>query len=153
GIKSDGTASRAWKDGFGNGTNNVLVGIGITWNITSLHTSRLKGKGLRKEAESTRFLHSQYKLAMRTDLSASEAKIRQQYQQLSQAELCVEQSRIDYDMSLARYQDGVIALTELLHIRSLLVLAEETHTEATRDYWMLLAHHAELTSDFDFLVI
>lgn len=151
GIKSDGTASRAWKDGFGNGTNNVLVGIGITWNITSLHTSRLKGKGLRKEAESTRFLHSQYKLAMRTDLSASEAKIRQQYQQLSKTELAVDQSRSAYEMYLARYQGGLIALTELLQIRSLLELAEEKHIEASRDYWMLLAHQAELTSDFDFL--
>jgi len=151
GINPNGTVSGAWKDGFNNTINNFLAGIGITWNITSLHTNRMKGEQLFKEAESTKLLHAQYEQAMQADLSASRAKIRQQYQQLAKTRLAVKQSQDAYDMYLARYKSGLITLTELLQIRTLLEQAENNHIEASHEYWMLLAYEAELTADFDFL--
>jgi outer membrane protein TolC len=151
GINPNGTVSGAWKDGFNNTANNFLAGIGITWNISSLHVNRLKGEELLKEAESTRLLHAQYEQAMQADLSASQAKIRQQYQQLQKTRLAVRQSRDAYDMYLARYKSGLIALSELLQIRILLEQAEDAQIGASRDYWTLLAYEAELTAGFDFL--
>jgi outer membrane protein TolC len=151
GINPNGTVSGEWKDGFNNTTNNFLAGIGITWNITSLHTNRLKGEQLFKEAESTKLLQAQYEQAMQADLSASRAKILQQYKQLGKTGLAVRQSQDAYDMYLARYKSGLITLTELLQIRTLLEQAENNHIEASHEYWMLLAYEAELTADFDFL--
>src|SRR5690606_7700821 len=151
GISPNGTVSGAWKDGFNNTTNNFLAGIGITWNLTSLHTNRMKGEQLFKEAESTKLLHSQYQQAMQADLSASQAKIIQQYEQLQKTKLAVQQSQDAYNMYLARYKSGLITLSELLQIRILLEQAENAHIEASRDYWVLLAYEAELTADFDFL--
>jgi outer membrane protein TolC len=151
GISPNGTVSGAWKDGFNNTTNNFLAGIGITWNLTSLHTNRMKGEQLFKEAESTKLLHSQYQQAMQADLSASQAKIIQQYEQLQKTRLAVQQSQDAYNMYLARYKSGLITLSELLQIRILLEQAENAHIEASRDYWVLLAYEAELTADFDFL--
>lgn len=151
GLASNGTVSGAWKDGFNNTANNFLVGIGITWNISNLHTGRLKSEKLFKDAESSKQLQIQYGLAMQTDLSATQTKIHQQYKQLDKTRLAVKQSRDAYDMYLARYKSGLIALSELLQIRSLLEQAENAHIEASRDYWMLLAYEAELTADFYFL--
>lgn len=151
GIGSLGTVSGAWKDGFSNTTSNMLAGIGITWNITGLHTNHLKSEELFKEAESAKLLHSQYEQMMQADLSASRTKIVQQYEQLGKMRLAVEQSQDAYDMYLARYKSGLIALTELLQIRTLLEQAENAHIETSRDYWILLAYEAELTADFDFL--
>lgn len=151
GISPNGSVSGTWKDGFNNSTNNVLAGIGITWNITSLHTHRLKGNELFKKAESTKHLRSQYEQAMQADLSASQTKIRQQYEQLQKTKFAVNQSEDAYDMYLARYKSGLIALSELLQIRTLLEQAENAHIEASHDYWMLLAYEAELTADFDFI--
>lgn len=151
GINPNGTASDVWKDGFNNSTSNVLVGVGITWNITSLHTNSLKSKALYKEAESTKRLHSQYEQAMQADLSASQANIFQRYEQLQKTKLAVKQAQEAYDMYLARYRSGLIALSELLQIRILLEQAENVHIEASRNYWMLLAYEAELVADFDFL--
>ncbi len=151
GIAPDGTVSGAWPDGFSNTTHNFLGGIGITWNITGLHTSRLKADALYKEAESTRFLRAQYGQAMQAGLSASQVKIRRQYEQLQKTRLAIRQSEAAYEMYLSRYRSGIIALSELLQIRTLLEQAENAHTEASRDYWMLLADAAELTADFDFL--
>ena len=151
GISPNGTVSGAWKDGFSNGSNNFLAGIGITWNLTNLHTGRLKGKKLFKEAESTKFTHSQYQQAMQADLSAGQAKILKQYQQLGKTSHAIAQSQAAYMMYLARYKSGLITLSELLQIRLLLEQAENAHIEASRDYWVLLAHQAALTADFDFL--
>jgi outer membrane protein TolC len=151
GISPNGTVSGAWKDGFSNTSNNFLAGIGITWNITSLHTNHMKGEQLFKEAESTQLLQTQYEQAMQADLSASQTKIIQQYAQLQKTRLAVQQSQDAYEMYLARYKSGLIALSELLQIRTLLEQAENAHIEASRDYWILLAYEAELTADFDFL--
>ncbi|SFI78031.1 TolC family protein [Myroides guanonis] len=151
GINPDGTVSNAWKDGFGNTTNNYLVGIGITWNITNLRTNNLKGEALIKEAESAKLLHTQYKQAMQADLSASQAKILHQYEQLQKANQAVNQAQNAYEMYLARYKSGLITLSELLQIQLLLEQAESSHIEASLDYWTLLAYEAELTADFDFL--
>lgn len=151
GIGPDGTVSGSWKDGFSHRTNNVLAGIGLVWNVTDLRTNRLKGEKLFKDAESTKLLRTQYELAMQADLSASQVKVSQQHEQLQKTMLAVKQSQDAYGMYLARYKSGLIALTELLQIRMLLEQAESNHIEASRDYWMLLAYEAELTSDFDFL--
>lgn len=151
GIGPNGTVSGAWKDGFNNTTNNFLAGIGITWNLTSLHTNRMKGEQLLKEAENTKYLHSQYEQAMQADLSASQVKITQQFQQLQKTKIGVHQSQDAYNMYVARYKSGLITLSELLQIRILLEQAENTHIEASREYWLLLAYEAELTADFDFL--
>lgn len=151
GINPNGAVSDVWKDGFNNTAGNVLAGIGITWNISSLHTNGLKSKAFYKEAESTKLLHTQYGQAMQADLSASRAKILHQYEQLQKTKLAVSQSREAYGMYLARYRSGIIALSELLQIRTMLEQAENIHIEASRDYWMLLAYEAELAADFGFL--
>ncbi|HSP83794.1 MAG TPA: TolC family protein [Gillisia sp.] len=151
GIGSNGVVSGDWKDGFNNTTNNFLVGIGITWNITSLRTNYFKGEKLFKDAEGAKLLHSQYEQAMRADLSASQAKILQQYEQLGKTRLAVKHSQDAYNMYLARYKSGLITLSELLQVRTLLEQSENNHIEASREYWMLLSFQAELTADFDFL--
>lgn len=151
GIHSNGSVSGAWKDGFNNTSNNFLVGVGIKWNITGLHTNRLKSEQLYKQAENTKLLQSQYKQALQADLTASQTKIVQQYAQLQKSKLAVKQSKDAYEMYLARYRSGLITLSELLQIRSLLEQAENAQIEASRDYWMLLAYEAQLTADFDFL--
>ena len=151
GIQPNGNVSGAWKNGFNNGTNNFLTGIGLSWNLTGLHTNRLKSAGLFKDAESTKLQQTQYQQAMQADLSAAEVKITQQNAQLRKTSVSVKQAQDAYGMYLARYKSGLITLTELLQIRLILEQAENNHIEASRNYWLLLAHEAELTADFNFL--
>ncbi|MEN5232103.1 TolC family protein [Sphingobacterium faecium] len=151
GVNTSGKTSNAWKDGFKNSTNNLLVGIGLTWNITSLYTNRFRGEGLFKEAESTKLLQIQYQQAMLADLSASQTKSIWQYKQIQKSQIAVKQAQDAYLMYLARYKSGLITLSELLQIRNLLEQAENNHIEASLSYWILLAHESELTADFDYL--
>lgn len=151
GVNTSGKTSNAWHDGFKNSTNNLLVGIGLTWNITSLYTNRFRGEGLFKEAESTKLLQIQYQQAMLADLSASQTKSIWQYKQIQKSQIAVKQAQDAYLMYLARYKSGLITLSELLQIRNLLEQAENNHIEASLSYWILLAHESELTADFDYL--
>lgn len=151
GINSNGKSSSAWLDGFKNNSNNMLIGIGLTWNITNLQTNRLKGEAAFKEAASTKLLQTQYQQAIETDLSASQTKSQWQYKQIQKSQVAVQQAHDAYTMYLARYKSGLITLSELLQIRILLEQAENNHIEAARSYWMLLAYESELTTDFNYL--
>lgn len=151
GIQPNGTVSAAWHDGFGNTTNNVLAGIGLTWNLTNLHTNKIKAASHLKEAEASRFLQEEYAQAMQADISARQQQIRLQFAQLQKTDAALKQSQDAYAMYLARYKSGLIALSELLQISSLLEQAENKHIEASRHYWMLQAEEATLTANFDYL--
>ena len=151
GIQPDGRVSGNWKDGFSNSTNNFLVGVGITWNLTSIRTNHFKGEQLFKEAEGVKLLHSQYEKEMQANLSSAQTEILNQFEQLKKTKLAVKQSQDAYSMYLARYKSGLITLSELLQVRTLLEQSENIHIQASRDYWLLLASEAALTADFEFL--
>lgn len=151
GINGDATVSGEWRDGFSNNSTNYIAGIGITWNLSNLHTSQLKGKELSKEAARVKFEQAQYKQSMQADLEASRANLEQQTLQLTQTKLAVQQAERAYAMYVARFKSGLITLSELLQLRLLLEDAENSHLEASRDYWLQLANEAALTADFDFL--
>lgn len=151
GINADATVSGQWRDGFSNNSTNYIAGIGITWNISNLHSSQLKGKELSKEAARVKFEQAQHKQNMHADLEASRANLEQQTLQLTQTKLAVQQAERAYAMYVARFKSGLITLSELLQLRLLLEDAENSHLEASRDYWLQLANEAALTADFDFL--
>lgn len=151
GISQQGIVSSAWSNGFKNTNSNFIAGLGLTWNITNLHSSNLKREQLNKEAEGTLFLKKQYELAINTALSASLVKLVKQYAQYQKSTVAVKQSQDAFGMYLARYKSGLITLSELLQIQGLLEQAENNHIDVSRDYWLLLAQEAELTGNFDFL--
>ncbi len=151
GINNNGQVSGAWKDGFNNTTNNYLFGVGLTWNLSNLHTNRLKKESHYKEAESRRHLYKQQEQRMQATLMASVAKIEEQRKQLKKTTTSVKYAQDAYNMYLARYKSGLITLSELLQIRLLLEQAENNHIKASHSYWMNLASEAELTMDFQYL--
>ena len=151
GIDPAGGVSGRWEDGFNHTANNVLAGIGLTWDLTGIHTSGLRARELSQEAEQASLERSQYERQMQTNLSSIRARTRQQYQQIQKTRQAVEQTHQAYRQYLARYQSGLIDLTQLLQIQDLLQQAENHHIEAAREYWTLLAGEAELTADFSFL--
>jgi len=150
-INNDGYVSGKWEDGFSNNANNFLAGVGITWNISNLLTNSYKSQGLTKEAESVENLHAQYEQAMQADLTAAQVRISQQFKQIEKTSSAVKQASDGYTMYLSRYKSGLIGLNELLQIQQLFEVAENSHLEASREYWMLVAYEAELTSNFNFL--
>lgn len=150
GIQTE-TVSDKWKDGFSNSVDNYLVGIGLTWNFSSLVTNQHKKRALNKQAENADKKYTAYEQALHANIEASQIQIQEQSQQLTQSYQAVEQATQAYTMYMARYKSGLITLTELLQIQQLLEQAEKTHIEATQHYWLQLVTAATLTANFDFL--
>lgn len=151
GVDSNQNVSANWNKGWENTANNYAFGIGITWNLTQLHTKKVASNALHKKAKSTDLLWKEYSQAMQADLLALQAQKSQQYKQLLDTNIGVEQSTKAYTMYLARYKSGLISLSELLQIQLVLEQSENTHIQASMDYWLLLCNEAELTNDFSYL--
>lgn len=150
GIQTN-TATDKWKDGFSNAIDNYLVGVGITWNFSSLLTNQHKKQTLNKQAESAEKKHQAYQQALQANIEASQVQLREQVHQLQQTHQAIVHATEAYLMYMARYKSGLITLSELLQIQQLLEQAEKTHIEATQQYWLQLVTAATLTADFDFL--
>lgn len=151
GIEKSGYVSDRWKDGFSNSVDNYLVGVGLTWNFTTLFTNKHKQENFSKQAKSVDFQKEQYSQQMKAQLESSVVRINEQQKQLQKTKQAIEQAHQAYTMYLARYKSGLIALSELLQIQSLLQQAEKTHIEASQQYWLQLVAQATLTTDFQFL--
>lgn len=151
GIGRDGKVSSDWSDGFSNQSTNYLVGAGITWDLTSLRSNKLKADGFRYQAEQAQSMYAQEELAIENAKSAVRSKIAYQQKQLIKTREAIKQARSAYGMYMARYKSGLISLTELLQTRILLEQAESKQIEASKDYWLQLVEEAGLMYDFDFL--
>ena len=149
GIGKDGVVSQQWKEGFNNTTDNYLAGIGLTWNLSNLFTSKHKGNQLKHQALKTNFIKTQYQQNMQAMLEGNQAQIQEQEKQLSKAIDAVDQAKKAYEMYVARYKSGLISLSELLQIQLLLEQSEKTHVDASYSYWKQLIDHALLTNNFD----
>ena len=151
GADSYGNVSGKWTNGFSNSANNALVGLGLTWNISSLHTNRQKANMLSKEAERMGYLENQYQLSMQTEIKALENRIVEQQKQLKKESASVKGASDAYEMYVARYKSGLITLTELLQVRQILENAEKSQIDAAKEFWEQVIAKAELTGDFDYL--
>lgn len=151
GIHSDGNASSQWSDGFNNLANNWLIGLGVTWNFTSLYTNKAKAAQYDRKAESARFTYQQQHDAIHAGKASLLAKIDKQLQQVNKSKVSVDQSTDAYSMYLARYKSGLISLSELLQIQGLLEQAESNLITASRDYWRLMSQYAALESDYSYM--
>lgn len=142
------TVSNHWKDGFSNGKTNYLVGLGITWNLTGIYDSKIEQKRIQQNKIATRALYKQQESQMHSGINSTQALISEQSQQVSKTKASVEKAQEAYQLYRKRYESGLINLTELLQIQSLLQQAEKKEIEAFKDLWMQFIIQSELTNDF-----
>lgn len=151
GINNQGYSSGNWIDGFSNPANNFLVGLGVTWNLTSVYTNSKKANAFRKESERFLYLEEQSKMAIQVETSALEKTISAQFDELGKQAEAVKKAESAYEMYFARYKSGLIGLTELLQIQQILETAENNQINAAKDYWKQVINLAEMTTDFNYL--
>lgn len=151
GINSDGYSSGNWMDGFSNPANNFLVGLGLTWNISSVYTNNKKAGALQRESQKFIHLEEQSKAAIRVEKDALHLHISGQQEELVKQAKAVKNANDAYEMYFARYKSGLISLTELLQIQQILENAERNQINAAKEYWKQVINLAELTADFDYL--
>ncbi|PTS99817.1 hypothetical protein DBR11_11540 [Pedobacter sp. HMWF019] len=148
GINSNGNIENGIGSGYQNYANNYLIGVGLIWNIGNAYTSSLERKRAQKTIQGAQSRYDLQKLQMNIALGAVSAQIDQQVQLLHHSEMALKKATEAYESYLTRYESGLINLTDLLQIQSLLQLAEKEQLQAAQTFWNLLITQAELSGDF-----
>lgn len=151
GVNSDGTIQHDFASGFGNPANNYLLGIGLTWNISDAYTSSLEKKRADKVWHGSIHRYELQKLQMNTSLNAVTTRIEQQLNQVTRTTQALISAGQAYDLYLSRYEAGLINLTELLQIQSLLQQVEKDAIGVQQEMWNLITTKSEISGDFNFL--
>ncbi|TCK83625.1 TolC family protein [Albibacterium bauzanense] len=152
GIGQNGFVDRGINSGYQNMAGNYLVGVGITWNIGNAYTSSLERRRAQKTVQGVQAKLDLQRLQMNTALSAVASRITQQRKLLIQTQTAFTKASDAYELYLARYEGGLINLTELLQIQALLQEAERENLKAVQNYWNLVISQAELSGDFSLLL-
>lgn len=151
GIGADGTVSDSWGAGFDNKSNNYLLGLGLTWNLTSAYNSGPESKEAGQQLEATKAQYDKQALELNTALQAVETSLNEQVKQVSTSRKAVENARKAYELYLSRYENGLISMTELLQLQFLLQQYERANIEAHQQFWSQVLAQAELSGDFTYL--
>lgn len=151
GINADGTVNNQWSSGFDNQADNYLIGVGLTWNISEAFKSRAETNKIRSQREASEARFEARSLQLFTSLRAINSRLTEQLTQVVKTGQAVTQARNAYELYLSRYQNGLINLTELLQIQSLLQQSEKVNIDAYRSFWEQVIQRSEISGDFTFL--
>ncbi|WP_316841552.1 TolC family protein [Pedobacter gandavensis] len=151
GINPDGSLQNSYSSGFNNGAQNYLVGLGLSWNLTGLYTGSVEKKRAQKQVDAAQSRYQLQKLQMNTSLQAISSRIQAQLKQVTKTGSAVLKTTDAYVLYLSRYEAGLINLTDLLQIQSLLQQVEKSNIEVHQELWTQLNTKAELSGDYSFL--
>ncbi|TKT92192.1 TolC family protein [Dyadobacter frigoris] len=151
GIGPDGLVDNRLAAGYNNGSANYLVGIAVTFNITDAFNSGLENKRITQRVRADQANYAMQKLDLETNLSSVTKRIAGQKKQITNVTAAVKNARLAYDLYMSRYESGLISLTELLQIQSILQQAEKTNIDAHQQLWEQILVESEATGDFSYL--
>jgi outer membrane protein TolC len=150
GLSPEGV-SRQWSAGFHNRASNYLAGLALTWNLTTAYNSRLESQLAQQQVRAYQARYQRQALKQQTTLQAISARLREQQKQIADARQAVAHAGQAYESYVARYESGLISMTELLQLQFLLQQSEKAQIEASQQFWMQVLQQAELSGDFSYL--
>lgn len=151
GIESNGLVNSGWSAGFNNQNRNYLIGVGLTWNISSAFNNITERNRIKQQQAATQSRFEAQSLQLNTGLQSVNSRLSESIKQVVKTNSAVGKARKAYELYLSRYQSGLINLTELLQIQLLLQQSEKVNIEAYQQYWQQVIDRSELSGDFRYL--
>ena len=151
GIGSDGVVNSGWSSGFNNQNSNYLIGLGLTWNISSAFNSITERNRIKQQQAATQSRFEAQSLQLNTGLQSVNSRLTESKKRVEKTNGAVDKARKAYELYLSRYQNGLINLTELLQIQLLLQQSEKVNIEAYQQFWDQVIARSELSGDFSYL--
>ncbi|MGN6295876.1 MAG: TolC family protein [Ginsengibacter sp.] len=152
GITNRGIVSKDFTESWKNATGSYLVGIGVTWNLSSLYENKVKQKIAEKEIQSAKADYDEASLQLHTSYAAAVSRWKQQKQKVEDAQSALHASQDAYDLYVTRYENGLINLIELLQLQKTLQDAENNYVRATGAYWDELINQSESIGNMSLLL-
>lgn len=135
GIDKNGIMDNSFFSPWKNNTAGYLVGVGITWNLSSLNQNKVKQRIAEKEIASANANYEEANLQSKTSYNAAVSRWQQQREKLSDSRIALDASQQAYELYVTRYENGLINLIELLQLQKTLQDAENIYVKAEADYW------------------
>lgn len=140
-----------WGDSYSNTVGNYLVGVGLSWRLSNVFDYKLDRSRFQEEASQRQAEADEVALGLRSQEQMAQRQMAQSRQQVANAEEAYAAASEAYSLFEARYNSGLIAITELLQIQDVLQKTEKTRIEAYYQYWMQQTDWAEAKADFSLL--
>ena len=152
GIDNNGIANNGFSAPWKNNTTGYLIGVGITWNLSSLYQNRLKQKIAEKEIATANANYDEANLQIKTSYTAAVRRWQQQKEKVSDSRIALDASQQAYELYVTRYESGLINLIELLQLQKTLQEAENIYIKAKADYWDELINQSASIGNLSFLL-
>jgi outer membrane protein len=147
GIQADGTISNSVLAPWSNATANYLVGIGLTWNFSSLYENKNKQAIADRLISSATADRDAAQLQLTAGYAAALAGWDERRQGLEASRASLDAARGAYALYEVRYQSGLINLIELLQLQKNLQDAEGGYINAINAYWNQQVNQAASLGD------
>lgn len=147
GLGENGEVNKNLSAPWNNNASTYLVGVGVTWNFSSLYKNRQKQNAAFHEVEAAK---SDYKAAdrqLQASYAAAVASWKEQKIKKQNARLSLHASQQAYDLYTVRYESGLINLIELLQLQKNLRDAEITYVRSVSAFWSSLIQQSESFGD------
>lgn len=152
GIQSSGMVNNSFSEPWKNNVGSYLVGVDVTWNLSSLYQNKVKQKIAQKEIQSAKADYEEAGLQLRTSYRAALNRWQQQREKVIDSRTALTSSQEAYELYVTRYQSGLINLIELLQLQKTLQDAGFNYAKATGAYWDELINQSETTGNFSLLL-
>jgi outer membrane protein TolC len=152
GIDKNGIADNSFLAPWKNNTTGYLIGVGITWNLSSLYQNKVKQRIAEKKIAVANANFEEAALQIKTSLITAMSNLQQQKERLSDSRIALDASQQAYELYVTRYESGLINLIELLQLQKSLQDAENIYVKAKADYWNELINQGASNGNLSFLL-
>lgn len=150
-MRAENSVYDNWGDSYNNTVDNYLVGVGLSWNLSQVFDARLEKNLYLEEVQQRQSETEDVALTLRSQKEIAQQQMAQSMRQIDNTEQAYEAASQAYGLFEARYNSGLISITELLQIQDILQKTERTRIEAYYQYWVQQTNLAESTADFSYL--
>ncbi|GAA4140131.1 hypothetical protein GCM10022216_18970 [Sphingobacterium kyonggiense] len=150
-VNSSGVALTDYGQLYDNFANNYYVGLGMTWSLQDLWQSNSKQRSSQLQQRNVNL----EKEMINNELSSQLQNVQAQLHAAVRGIDASNKSRIEaeeaYQLYKARYEGGLINLSELLQVQDVLLQTEKQNLNAYMDYWKLYVVLSYHQADFNTL--
>ncbi len=140
-----------WKDSYELPINNYLVGVGMTWDISSFYDKSLKKKRNQQEQIQLQEEQEVIERYLEERENSLTHQLSKSLEEIEEAEEAYAAAKKSFDLFKVRYESGIIDLATLLQIQQTLQFTEKSRIKAYYDYWTYWSDYAYSQADFSIL--
>jgi outer membrane protein TolC len=142
-MDATGTVNKSVMAPWQNGAGNYLVGIGLSWNLSSLYENKTKRLMKEREIAAAKNNYGAARVQLQALYAAAVEGWKQQSQSVTEAHHGFESVQKAYALYAVRYETGLINLIELLQLQKQLQDADRHYVQAVSGYWNEIIQQSE----------